>query len=399
MKWCKWAAIVAAVMLMPQWAFCQSIPGEIRGLQGVLEKLYDEMLPLCGDLIGVGRALAGFAATFYIGHRVWKSIANAEPIDFYPLFRPFVLGFCILNFPMVISVINGILYPTVASTEKMKQNSDKAIEALLEKKEEEIKKSPFYAMYGSNNGEGNQDLWLEYAHPEAAEGGAGWLEGIGYDVQFAVSKAFYNMKSWFKQALAFLLQVLYEAAALCVNTMRTFNLLILAILGPFVFGFAVFDGFQHTLQVWLARYVHTFLWLPIANIFGSVIGKIQEQMLKIDIDQVQQYGDTFFSSTDIGYLIFMIIAIVGYTTIPNVAGHVVHVGSGSAVASKISNMSRSVVSAATGIGTGGVGTAAAIAGGGVGMAADAMGDAALTMSSGVAGKAAAGGYFKDKISG
>ena len=29
------------------------------------------------------------------------------------------------------------------------------------------------------------------------------------------------------------------------------------------------------------------------NIFGSIIGKIQENMLKVDIQQVQDYGDTF----------------------------------------------------------------------------------------------------------
>ena len=39
---------------------------------------------------------------------------------------------------------------------------------------------------------------------------------------------------------------LFEAAALCINTIRTFYLIVLAILGPLVFGIAVFDGFQHT---------------------------------------------------------------------------------------------------------------------------------------------------------
>jgi len=399
MKMCIRGLVLLAVLIIPQWAFCQSIPDEIRGLHGVLDTLYKQMLPLCGDLIGVGRALAGFAATFYIGHRVWKHIANAEPIDFYPLMRPFVLGFCILNFPLVITAINGILEPTNIGTAHMYAKANAGVEALLKKKEEEITKSPFYGMYGSNNGEGNRDLWLEYAHPKVAQDGEGWMESIGYDVQFAVSKAFYNMKSWFKQALSFLLQILYEAASLCINTVRIFNLLILAILGPFVFGFAVFDGFQHTLQVWLARYVNTFLWLPIANIFGSIVAKIQEEMLKMDINQVQQYGDTMFSSYDIGYIIFMIIAIVGYTTIPNVAGHVIHVGSGSALTSKVNNMSTYVASRATGMGSSGASGTLAVAGGGVSMAADAMGDAALTISSGVAGKGAAGGYFKDKISG
>ncbi|WP_240377745.1 hypothetical protein [Arachidicoccus soli] len=57
-----------------------------------------------------------------------------------------------------------------------------------------------------------------------------------------------------------------------------------------------------------------------------MIGKIQENMLRIDLSQIQSAGDTFFSPTDMGYLIFMIIGIVGYFTVPSVAGHIMHVG-------------------------------------------------------------------------
>ena len=42
-----------------------------------------------------------------------------------------------------------------------------------------------------------------------------------------------------------------------------------------------------TLTVWIARYVNIFLWLPVANIFGSVIGKVQEKerlLIKIGLD-------------------------------------------------------------------------------------------------------------------
>ena len=69
----------------------------MKGLHGVLEQLYDEMMPLCSQLIGVGQGLAGFAAMWYIA-RVWGHLPRAEPIDFYPLFRPFVIGFCVLFF-------------------------------------------------------------------------------------------------------------------------------------------------------------------------------------------------------------------------------------------------------------------------------------------------------------
>lgn len=100
----------------------------------------------------------------------------------------------------------------------------------------------------------------------------------------------------------------------------------LAILGPLVFGIAVFDGFQHTLTVWIARYLNIFLWLPVANIFGGIMGKIQENMVKEDLQQIATNGDTFFSTTDTAYLIFMIIGIIGYFTVPSVANYNIHAG-------------------------------------------------------------------------
>ena len=75
--------IVCACMLgLSSMAAAQSgTAGDIKGLQTVLNNIYDDMLPLCSSLIGVGRGIAGFAATFYIAYRVWRHIANAEPVD------------------------------------------------------------------------------------------------------------------------------------------------------------------------------------------------------------------------------------------------------------------------------------------------------------------------------
>lgn len=118
----------------------QSFVGEIHSLQSVLDQLYADMLPLCNKLIGVGRGLAAFAALWYISSRVWRQLANAEPIDFYPLLRPFALGFCILIFPYVIALINGILKPTVTGTAGMVRGSNNAIAYLLKMKEDAIKR-------------------------------------------------------------------------------------------------------------------------------------------------------------------------------------------------------------------------------------------------------------------
>src|SRR6185437_7356632 len=123
------------------------VADEIHSMQSVLDQLYTDMLPLCSRLIGVGRGLAGFAATWYIASRVWGQIARAEPIDFYPLFRPFVIGFAVLIFPSVIGMINAVMQPTVTATGGMVDNSDKSIALLLKQKEQAIKTTTIWQMY------------------------------------------------------------------------------------------------------------------------------------------------------------------------------------------------------------------------------------------------------------
>jgi conjugative transposon TraJ protein len=374
-------------LILPFISHAQGIADEMKGMHGVLEQLYDEMMPLCSQLIGVGQGLAGFAAMWYIASRVWGHLSRAEPIDFYPLFRPFVIGFCVLIFPSVLGLINGVMKPTVTATAAMVENSDKAIAVLLQKKEEAIKRTDVWQMYVGESGSGDRDKWYKYTHDNEDPSEEGFFEGIGNDIKFAMSKASYNFRNSVKEWMSEVLRVLFEAASLCIDTLRTFQLIVLGILGPLVFGIAVFDGFQHTLTVWIARYINIFLWLPVANIFGSIIGKIQEKMLEMDISQVQDYGDTFFSRTDVAYLVFMIIGIVGYFTVPSVANYIVHAGGSGALGHKVTSLfgssSRTVVNTASA---------------GAGMAVDAMGNAASRISQSMASNGTSNPYFNDNKS-
>ncbi|WP_394776321.1 conjugative transposon protein TraJ [Flavobacterium sp.] len=383
----KQIILVLLAMILPFTTNAQGIADDMNGLHSVLEQLYDEMMPLCSNLIGVGQGLAGFAAMWYIASRVWRHIASAEPIDFYPLFRPFVIGFCIMIFPSVLYMINGVMKPTVTATAAMVEGSNKAIERLLKEKEEALKETDPWKMYVGSTGSGDQDKWYRYTHDDADPSGQGMLDGIGSDIKFAMSKASYNFRNSVKEWMSEVLRVLFESASLCIDTLRTFQLVVLSILGPIVFGISVFDGFQHTLTVWLARYINIYLWLPVANIFGSIIGKIQENMLKIDIAQAGEYGDTFFSRTDVAYLVFMIIGIIGYFTVPSVANYIVHAGGGGALGQKVTSIfSNSTTSA--------VSTASQ----GVGMVADAMGNAAGRMYQSMSDSGSSNDYFRDKDS-
>lgn len=85
---------------------------DFENLHQVLRDLYSEMMPLCGDMVGIAKGIAGLGALFYVASRVWQSLSRAEEIDVYPLLRPFAIGFCILFFSTaVLGTLNSVLSP------------------------------------------------------------------------------------------------------------------------------------------------------------------------------------------------------------------------------------------------------------------------------------------------
>jgi conjugative transposon TraJ protein len=298
------------------------IAGDIGSLQDVLKQAYDTMIVHCGELIGIGQAIAGFAALWYIGSRVWQHIARAEPVQVYPLLRPFGIGIAIMLFPHVIGLINGVMEPTVAGTKSMAQDANKAVAVLLQQKQEALQRSNDWQMYVGPDGGGDLDKWEELS----GEADSGVFSGISNRVKFLMSKQSYNMRNSVKVWLSEILQVLFESAALCINTVRTFYLIILAIFGPLAFGLCVFDGFGHIIRDWLARYINVFLWLPVANLFGTLISQIQQEMIKLDIAQVNATGQTSFGPADTAYLVFLILSIAGYFTVPSITNYIISGG-------------------------------------------------------------------------
>lgn len=89
-------------------------------LHQILQSLYVDMMPLCSQMTGVAKGLAGLGALFYVAYRVWQSLARAEPIDVFPLLRPFALGLCIMFFPtLVLGTLNSVMSPIVTGTHRI----------------------------------------------------------------------------------------------------------------------------------------------------------------------------------------------------------------------------------------------------------------------------------------
>lgn len=349
--------IIIVILLVPNLIMAQATGG-VQELHGVLEKMYKKMVKLCIPLTDVARAIACFGALWYIAYRVWKHIANAEAIDFFPLLRPFAIMLAITFYPVVLATLDAVLKPMSVSTAALVKNANEGVERMLAARAKNLTTSnEWESLMGGLGYEDNKD-WHKYEQPEEEKKDEGLT--LGKALKFSASLIFNTFGFIIKGVISFLLQILYYAAALCIDALRTFHMLILAILGPFVLCLSVFDGFQHTLPVWLARYINVYLWLPIANLFGAMIGQIQQEMLQIDIDQTNAGDLIGFGPTDIAYIIFLIIAIVGYFTIPSIANYVIHASGASALLSKtnalVTGGRTMLLSSVSGGGAGGAGS-------------------------------------------
>jgi conjugative transposon TraJ protein len=293
---------------------------QFDNLHQILRDLYTEMMPLCSNMAGVAKGIAGLGALFYIASRVWQSLSRAEPIDVYPLLRPFVIGLCIMFFPtFVLGTINAVMSPVVRGCNGMLESQVMDMNEYRKQKDqleyEAMMRDPETAYLVSNE---EFDRQLDEL---------GWSPGDMVTMAgMYVERGMYNLKksirNWFRE----LLELLFQAAALVIDTIRTFFLIVLAILGPIAFAISVYDGFQSTLTAWISRYVSVYLWLPVSDLFSSILAKIQVLMLQNDISELQNNPNFSIDASNTVYLIFMLIGIVGYFTIPTVANWIISAG-------------------------------------------------------------------------
>ncbi len=291
---------------------------DFSNLHTILRSLYDEMMPMCSDMAGVAQGIAGLGALFYVAYRIWRSLANAEPIDVFPLLRPFAIGLCIMFFPtVVLGTINSVMSPIVQGTASMLDGQTLDMQKYREEKDrleyEAMMRDPSTA-YLVDDAEFDRQI-DELGVTE-----------IGTAAGMYVERGLYKIKKWFQNLMRELLELLFQAASLTIDTIRTFFLVVLAILGPISFAISVWDGFQNTLVQWLCRYIQTYLWLPVADLFSSILAKIQVLMLQNDISELTNNPSADLDGSNTAYLLFMVIGIIGYFTIPTVAGWIIQAG-------------------------------------------------------------------------
>ncbi|MFS2997238.1 conjugative transposon protein TraJ [Phocaeicola dorei] len=292
---------------------------DFENLHQILHTLYQEMMPLCSNLTGVAKGIAGLGALFYVAAKVWQALARAEPIDVYPLLRPFAVGLCIMFFPtFVLGTINTVLSPVVKGCHGMLETQTFDMNKYREQKDK--------LEYEANKRNPETAYLVDKEEFDKKLDELGWSAGDlitmgGMYIDRAEYRMKQNIRKWFQE----LLELLFQSAGLVIDTIRTFFLIVLSILGPIAFAISVYDGFQSTLTQWITRYISVYMWLPVSDLFSSVLARIQVLMLTKDIEAMSD--PTFIpDSSNTVYMVFLIIGIFGYFTIPTVANWIIMAG-------------------------------------------------------------------------
>lgn len=312
-----------------------------ENLHQILRSLYEDMVPLCQPMASVASGIAGIGAMLFIAYRVWQSLARAEPIDLFPLLRPFTIGICILFFPtLVIGSINGILSPVVKGAHSLLVGQTFNMQEWQQQKDKLER-------------EANERLPADtyYAEDEQMEQELNEL-GIDGEAQNTMNRMQEEQSSWSIKGLVikvfrYILELMFSAAGVILDVLRTFYLIVLAILGPIAFAISVFDGFQNTLVQWLSKYISIYLWLPISDLFSAIIARLQSLSLQRDAALMASDPYYCFDANNVVYVIFMLVAICGYFCIPSIASWVVQANGFSAYNRTINQMT-SVVSGGAG---------------------------------------------------
>ncbi|MDJ1497601.1 hypothetical protein QNI19_31975 [Cytophagaceae bacterium DM2B3-1] len=272
-------------------------------LQKMIAELYNDMIPLAGRLISVGQGLAGLAGIIYIFYKLWPVIAGKEPLDIFPLLRPFGIFLLLLFYMGFVNVLNEVLQPIADATGQLVSSQNENMIKLLERKQQLVK--------------------LQHESAQATKEDQekeGLLSSIASEIN-ALIPTFESVETYIQRAMATVLEYLFYAASLIISVIRCFFLIILVIIGPISIGFSLIPGFEGTISSWLARYIQIWMWAPVGSILGAILSKIQGLMISKSIERLQT--DSAYDGTDLGYITFLLIGIAAYFTIPTVATWVI----------------------------------------------------------------------------
>jgi len=327
---------------------------QLEAFEKTLDSLYNDMMPLVSQFTNLGRAVGGLGALIFISTKVWGHIARSEPIDVYPLLRPFLIGLCILLFPAMLLSLRGVTNAVSHGTDSLRDNQTALVDALQKQKKDIIDRRPENATFAIDD---NYERELKRLSG---------ITNIGDRMSLQLDKVRYEVNANFREWMRNVLELFHVAARLLISVLATFLLVVLSVLGPLTFGIGIFPGFGGSIPKWFGHFITVSLWVPVANIIGAMMATFQLRMLQGDIDRLNKGGGV--DGADFGYMVFLVLAIICYFAVPKLTEWILDASGANNVAGGFTRGVTDVAGAAGAAGGYGVRGAAGAIGGSVGAA-------------------------------
>jgi hypothetical protein len=253
------------------------------------------------------RAVAMIGATWYIFSRVWGPIFRGEPIDFFPLFRPFVLLMAIVGSTSICDSLDRIFNDLDRKgTFQQALNSARAhVDDAM------ARRNLMYAKLKNDEAEDETEVLIDEVRTGSLEE-AGWLD------QLADSFSLEPLKMWLVRALVGFFDGVGILGYFALSLYAFFMTAILRFVAPLAFAFAVFDAYAGNAAEWFAKYINAKLLLLITKGYTIFCYYLMTPLIADSLEM--ETGQTFL------YVAVVLISAVGYLFVPSMAQLALSVG-------------------------------------------------------------------------
>ncbi|MDJ1470225.1 hypothetical protein [Xanthocytophaga flava] len=265
------------------------------------------------------KAIGMIGATVYIFTRIWGPLMNGEPINFFPLMRPFVLLIAIIFSSQIgstldkiareinsKSMLDGQMAASRASIDNALIVREKRY-LLLVQAREKVQADRYLNAFKNEDGSVNNGAVL---NPIGALGGV-FMSNMWEDAIDAIQEA----------AVKFMVTI-FDGAGLIgyflITLLSLFLTNTLKFVAPLAFAFAIYDGYSNNAAEWFGKYINAMLMLLICKAYTIFTYHLQLPFIKNSLEW--ETGQTGM------YIVVIFVSIVGYFYVPTMANMALSVG-------------------------------------------------------------------------
>jgi conjugative transposon TraJ protein len=314
-----WIMIVVLFFTAPS-LYAQEAPlgyfgEEISSLNKAIGDLYNTQKVAFGGIIFAVSNILALGIILYMLNKIFTPLLRAEPIIWGDLIKPITVFFLVLAYPVVLNLVELTLSPIASATEAMNFNSQ---ETVLQAHKEAYMKSPEWQLYIGDNGQGDFDKYVK-EYGTSIKFAPGAIDEAIDKMKFGTKQTLMEWDFQLRFFISNVLNMLFQGAILCINFVRTFYLIILAILGPVAIAVVLLPGMSNAPFHWLGQFISKWLWLPIANVLATMLNVVQKQIINDANYGMAAGSGEMFSAADVAGMIFMMIGLVSFFAVPSVA--------------------------------------------------------------------------------